>query len=233
MSKQSSENKIIEPNKPRLKPFLQSFSRKKTRAFSPAQQKMMDEIYPKFRVNEAVSNLDDFIGGKDKICLEIGFGAGEHLVYQAAKNPKNLYIGAEVFLNGVAACLAEKQKQQLENIIFFDQDSRILLKYFPPQKLDEIYILFADPWPKKRHHKRRIINHQTFKLLHAVLKKDGFVRIATDHAEYFEWILDKCGAQNFFSYEVIPQPSDHLVTRYQQKGLDEGRESQFLELYKK
>ncbi len=214
------------------KPFVQSFARRKCRAHTAEQQKLMDELYPKLRIKPDFSNLEDLTKGLDKINLEIGFGAGEHLLNQAAKNPGNLYIGAEVFLNGVASCLQEMDNRGIKNVRFYDEDSRILLKKLPKDSIYIIYILFADPWPKKRHNKRRIINNETLGLLYNIIKKSGFVRIATDHAEYFEWMLEVCKGQSLFSFEVIDQPVDHVVTRYQQKGLNEGRPSQFLHLYK-
>jgi len=218
---------------PKRPMFLQSFARRKSRAYSREQRKLIDGLYQELRIKEDLSNLGELTSGYEQICLEIGFGAGEHLLHQASKNPKKLYIGAEVFMNGVASCVQEMDASGIKNIRFFDQDSRILLSKLPERSLDIIYLLFADPWPKVRHNKRRIYKYETLSLFNQILKNDGFVRVATDHKDYWEWILEKSEEQNLFNFEVIEQPKDHIVTRYQQKGLDEGRPSQFLELIKK
>lgn len=228
MLEQSSEDNC----KNHRKPFMQSFSRRKTRAFSAEQKKIMDNVYPPIRLEEDLSNLENLSRGYKETYLEVGFGAGEHLIYLAESNPDKLIIGAEVFLNGVASCAQEMDKRGVNNIRFYDEDSRVLIKGLPESSIDKVYILFADPWPKKRHHKRRIINQETLELVHRILKENGSIRIATDHAEYFEWILEVCDNQSLFKVERIEQPEDHIVTRYQQKGANEGRPSQFLELIK-
>lgn len=215
------------------KEFLQSFARRKSRAFSRSQQKLMDERYPQFRISDDAANFKELIKGYSQIYFEIGFGAGEHLVHLAENNPDTLIIGAEVYLNGVASAFQVAQEKALNNIIFYDEDSRILINNMPDSIIDKIYILFADPWPKKRHHKRRIINAEIFPMLHRILKSNGSIRIATDHADYYEWIVEACKEQKLFTVDKIEQPEDHLVTRFQQKAIDEGRESRFIELVKK
>lgn len=236
-SEKNSNQGEVRVNQHPYKEFLQSFARKKSRAFSRDQQLLMDEFYPKIRLNNDISNFDDLSNNPvySGVYLEIGFGAGEHLLHVASQNEDKLIIGAEVFLNGVASAVQEMEGRGLDNIIFYDDDSRVLLKNIPENSLEKIFILFSDPWPKKRHHKRRIINQETLGLLHKSLCDGGVVRIATDHAEYYDWIMEVCdeGNQSLFLPEVISQPEDHIVTRYQQKGIDEGRPSQFLELHKK
>jgi len=234
MSKESSieENNLKTLYKPRSKPFLQSFSRKKSRSYSVEQADLMEKHYPSVRIDDEVTNLESLIGGNKTINLEIGFGAGEHLLHQAKLNPNEVFIGAEVFMNGVASCFQQAYRNKISNIIFYDGDSRVLLSKMPKKYISKIYLLFADPWPKKRHHKRRIFNLETLGLFHKVLKDDGLIRVATDHPDYYEWMEEICSEQNLFNVSFVPQPEDHIITRFQQKALNEGRQSRFIHLKK-
>ncbi|MBL8549941.1 MAG: tRNA (guanosine(46)-N7)-methyltransferase TrmB [Hyphomonadaceae bacterium] len=157
--------------------------------------------------------------------LEIGFGAGEHLVAQAGAHPATRFIGVEPFLNGVAACLAQVEDAGLQNIRLHEGDARDVVARLPDQSTDLVYILFPDPWPKKRHWKRRLIQPDFLDDLTRVLKPGAEVRFATDWKHYaaaaletfvkhprFVWLAERAADWR------KPWPG-HFATRYQEKKL--------------
>ena len=159
----------------------------------------------------------------EKIILEIGFGNGENTSFLASKNPNALIVGSEVYLSGIGSLLNNIAKNSLKNIKIFDQDVRELLFKLPNRIFDEIYIICPDPWPKARHHKRRLIKHDFLKILAKVLKKNGTAYISTDWENYAESIeeeLEKTKDQ--FSFTQISNEG-MPITRFQQRAIKEGR----------
>ena len=159
----------------------------------------------------------------EKIILEIGFGNGENTYFLASKNPNALIVGSEVYLSGIGSLLNNIAKNSLKNIKIFDQDVRELLFKLPNKIFDEIYIICPDPWPKARHHKRRLIKHDFLKILAKVLKKNGTAYISTDWENYAESIeeeLEKTKDQ--FSFTQISNEG-MPITRFQQRAIKEGR----------
>ena len=159
----------------------------------------------------------------EKIILEIGFGNGENTSFLALKNPNALIVGSEVYLSGIGSLLNNIAKNSLKNIKIFDQDVRELLFKLPNRIFDEIYIICPDPWPKARHHKRRLIKHDFLKILAKVLKKNGTAYISTDWQNYAESIeeeLEKTKDQ--FSFSQISNQG-MPITRFQQRAIKEGR----------
>jgi tRNA (guanine-N7-)-methyltransferase len=157
--------------------------------------------------------------------LEIGFGGGEHLVAQAASNPATRFIGAEPFLNGVASCLRHIEESGVQNVRLHHGDARDVLARLPDASLDGVDILFPDPWPKKRHWKRRLIEVEFIAELARVLKPGGEVRFATDWKHYAAWTLEIFTRDLHFSWNAeraadwrAPWPG-HVTTRYEQKRL--------------
>jgi len=141
----------------------------------------------------------------------------------ASKNPSALIVGSEVYLSGIGSLLNKIAKNSLKNIKIFDQDVRELLFKLPNKIFDEIYIICPDPWPKARHHKRRLIKHDFLKTLAKVLKKNGTAYISTDWENYAESIeeeLEKTKDQ--FSFTQISNEG-MPITRFQQRALKEGR----------
>lgn len=161
--------------------------------------------------------------------MEIGFGDGEHLLYQARRNPEVGIIGCEPFVNGYAALFKKMADLNVfqENIRIWTANALPLLEKFQDQCLSRIDLLFPDPWPKSRHHKRRFITPDTLKLLHRVLKPSGEFRIATDHVGYQSWVETQMAACPLFerdlSQDLLTEPQDWTRTKYQQKALREGR----------
>jgi tRNA (guanine-N7-)-methyltransferase len=163
--------------------------------------------------------------GDGAVVLEIGFGAGEHLVAQAAAHPKAGFIGVEPFLNGVASCLTRIEASGATNIRLHQGDARELLARLPAAALDLCYILFPDPWPKTRHHKRRLIQPDFLTALARATKPGAEVRFATDWADYAAWTLERFTRGPGFAWMGEraadwrhPWPG-HVPTRYQQKRL--------------
>ncbi|MBC7768872.1 MAG: tRNA (guanosine(46)-N7)-methyltransferase TrmB [Phycisphaerales bacterium] len=159
------------------------------------------------------------------LTLEIGFGGGEHLVAQAAAHPEQRFIGVEPFLNGVASCLRHIEESGAQNIRLHQGDARDVIARLPDAALDRVYILFPDPWPKTRHHKRRLIQRDFLGELARVMKPGAEVRFATDWANYAAWTLEHFTRDARFHW-LAEQASDwraawpgHVATRYEQKQL--------------
>ena len=234
--------------------FLSSFGRNRGRSLRPYQQRLVDELLPKLSPSlrgaegDAAIHLQRWIDGLlryarndgyQKIALEIGFGGGEHLLAQAAHHPDTLYIGCEPFINGVAKCLAGIDRQKLGNIRLFTQDARLLIEALPESCVDEAFILFPDPWPKPRHHKRRLINSRTLAMLARIHKTGGRLLIATDHEDYSAWILEHLLASRDYEWmarekaDWLTPPADWTETKYQRKTTAEGRAPVFIECLRK
>ena len=178
-------------------------------------------------------DLNGMFGGKD-VWLEIGFGAGEHLAWQAAQNPEIGMIGAEPFLNGVARLLAEIQEQDLTNIRVLPDDVRPVLARFDATSLSRVFILFPDPWPKLRHHRRRIVNPDMLDELARVMIDGAELRLATDDQSYLVWILRHLHDHAAFEWlaegasDWNTRPVDWPDTRYESKNRSGGPGPTFL-----
>jgi len=171
---------------------------------------------------------------RGKVVLEIGFGGGEHLVAQAAAHPQTRFIGVEPFLNGVASCLRhiveaylplEGERARAINIRLHQGDARDVIARLPEASLDLCYILFPDPWPKTRHHKRRLIQPAFLSDLARVMKPGAELRFATDWANYASWTLEHFTRDPRFAWTAeraedwrTPWPG-HITTRYEAKKL--------------
>ena len=165
----------------------------------------------------------EFASDYEKIILEIGFGNGENTSFLASKNPNALIVGSEVYLSGIGSLLNNIAKNSLKNIKIFDQDVRELLFKLPNKIFDEIYIICPDPWPKARHHKRRLIKNDFLKILAKVLKKNGTAYISTDWQNYAESIEEELEkTKDKFSFTQISNEG-MPITRFQQRAIKEGR----------
>lgn len=172
--------------------------------------------------------------GATEIWFEIGFGGGEHLAWQAAQHPQVGLIGAEPFVNGVAKLLTKIDDESLENIRVHFGDARPLLEALPDGSLSKLFVLHPDPWPKKRHHKRRMISPWFLDEATRVLRSGGELRVASDIPDYIRWTL--MHAQQAPKFEWTAQcasdwkirPADWPETRYAAKAAREGREPAFL-----
>ena len=160
-------------------------------AASAHRARLVEELLPRLKIDRAAlaepTKLFEF--APDEIRLEIGFGGGEHLARCAAESPDVGFIGCEPFLNGVAKLLAAIEAGGLGNIRVHMGDARALVEALSPASLSLIYVLYPDPWPKRRHMKRRIVSNETVALFARVIKRGGEVRFATDIDDYAGWTL--------------------------------------------
>ncbi len=166
--------------------------------------------------------------------LEIGFGAGEHLAHQAAASPEIGFIGCEPFINGVAALLARVQADRLANIRVLDDDARLLFGRFPDAAFERVTILFPDPWPKARHHRRRFIQDESLDEIARILQDGGELRFASDHKDYARWTLLHGLRHPAFAWTARgpgdwrARPEDSRPTRYEEKALKRGETCVYL-----
>jgi tRNA (guanine-N7-)-methyltransferase len=168
------------------------------------------------------------------VWLEIGFGGGEHLLWQARHNADIGLIGAEPFEDGVVKVLAEIEEQHRTNVRVHADDARDLLRWLPPGCLGRVFILFPDPWPKRRHVKRRLVNTRLLALLARTMRPGAELRIATDIGDYARTILMAIQASDAFEWTARTpadwrdRPQDWPPTRYGEKAYREGRRCCYL-----
>jgi len=186
----------------------------------------MATLLPRLRVDIALPGLRT----DRETWLEIGFGGGEHLAHQAALNPDIDFIGAEPFINGVAKLLALIDEKGLGNIRIHDDDVRYLLEALPAACVDRIYLLYPDPWPKVRHHKRRLVNADTLKDFYRILRPGGIFVFASDIPDYVDWTrahVAECGGWEK-QFDSGNAPKDWIETRYEAKAVKSGRVPRYL-----
>jgi tRNA (guanine-N7-)-methyltransferase len=206
-------------------PQLRTYGRIKARPIKPRQAALLENLLPKVRAPQAGFDPQRLAADAKAVWLEIGFGGGEHMAAQAAAHPDVLVIGAEPFQNGVASALRHIDEQGLTNVRLHDGDARELLARLPDASLDRVFILFPDPWPKARHHKRRLVQADTVAELARVLKPGGRLRFASDWADYVDWALARFTASGAFHWTAEraddwrQPPADHVTTRYEEKRL--------------
>jgi tRNA (guanine-N7-)-methyltransferase len=209
---------------------LRTYGRTKARGLKPRQAALVETLLPHLAVpEEGAIDIDALFSpsprGRGGVVLEIGFGGGEHLVAQAQAHPDSCYIGVEPFLNGVASCLRHIEDSGAQNVRLHMGDARDVLARLPDASLDCCYILFPDPWPKLRHHKRRLIQPGFLDDLARTLKPSAEIRFATDWADYAAWTLAHFTRDPRFAWRAEtaadwrnPWPG-HVQTRYEQKRL--------------
>jgi tRNA (guanine-N7-)-methyltransferase len=205
--------------------LLRSYGRIKSRTIKPRQQALVENLLPTIRVPEGPLDPAVMMPGATETWLEIGFGGGEHMAAQAAMRPDVLSIGAEPFQNGVASALRHIDEAGLTNVRVQDGDVRELLGRLPDASLTRVFVLFPDPWPKTRHHKRRIIQPDLVAELARLLIPGGRLRFASDVAHYVDWALEMIRANPDFKWTAEraddwrTPPADHVTTRYEEKRL--------------
>ncbi|MBX3511227.1 MAG: tRNA (guanosine(46)-N7)-methyltransferase TrmB [Hyphomonadaceae bacterium] len=222
---------------------MRSFGRIKARTLKPRQEALMETLLPHLatpaegeidlpqlfsplRSSAGLALPPDAPRTTGGACvLEIGFGGGEHLAAQAAAYPRQRFIGVEPFVNGVASCLRHIEESGVQNVRLHQGDARELMARLPGECLDLCYILFPDPWPKARHHKRRLIQPAFLDELARTLKPGAELRFATDWANYADWTLWHFTRDARFAWAAEraddwrkPWPG-HVTTRYEMKRL--------------
>jgi tRNA (guanine-N7-)-methyltransferase len=205
---------------------LRSFGRIKARPIKARQASLLESLMPRIALDLSQPIvLSALKPDAAETWLEIGFGGGEHLAAQAALRADVLMLGAEPFLNGIASALRHIDAASLSNVRLHAGDARDLLAALPSRSLERVFILFPDPWPKQRHHKRRLIQPPVVAELVRVMKPHGRLRFATDWADYADWTLDLLTrepklvwtAQRANDWRCAPD--DHVPTRYEAKKL--------------
>jgi tRNA (guanine-N7-)-methyltransferase len=212
----------------------QIYGRRVGRALTPELDGLLKEALPRLRLSldaPAPPQLSSLfpIQVKD-VWLEVGFGGGEHLAWQAANNPHVGIIGCEPFLTGIAKLLREVHEADLANIRIHDDDARQLLHWLPDASIGRAFVLFPDPWPKKRHRKRRILQGEVLDNLARALRKGSQLRFATDIADYANMVTQAMAARTDFApraHFIDERPSDWPATRYEAKAIHAGRKRQF------
>lgn len=182
--------------------------------------------------DRAPLDVTGLFGGRP-VWLEIGFGGGEHMVHQAAQYPEVGIIGCEPYINGVAMLLGKIRKANLDNVAVYPGDVRNMFDVLPDESIDKAFLLYPDPWPKKRHHRRRFVTQEHLKPLHRALKPGAIFRVATDIPDYVRQTLEEVPKAGFEWLAEGPEDwrvswDDWISTRYEQKALREGRVPHYL-----
>ncbi|HXQ12497.1 MAG TPA: tRNA (guanosine(46)-N7)-methyltransferase TrmB [Caulobacteraceae bacterium] len=204
---------------------LRTYGRVKGRALKPGQAALMQTLAPKLAIPAGAVDPQALMPGAAAVWLEIGFGGGEHLAGQAASRPDVLLLGVEPFVNGVASLLRHVDHQRLANVRILKGDARDLVGRLPAARLERVFILFPDPWPKTRHRKRRLMQADFVAALARAMRSGGRLRFATDWRDYAAGTLACMSASPDWSWTAEraldwrQAPQDHLPTRYERKAL--------------
>ncbi len=220
------------PNNPTPHSTRAFFGRRKGHALRPRQAALFDTLLPRLALDLGASaprDLRALFQGADDVRLEIGFGGGEHLIAEALRRPHTGFIGSEPFINGMAKALASIEEHALANVRLHHGDASELLPWLPPASLARIDLLYPDPWPKRRHWKRRFVQDDSVASIAGLLRSGGEFRFATDIADYAAWTLTRLLRSPDFVWiaehaDDWRKPwSDFAGTRYEAKAKREGR----------
>ncbi len=210
--------------------LLRSFSRRIGKTLSNIQKSLIDEDLPKFLVdkNEPIKAI------KNDIVIEIGIGMAEHFINQCSLNLDMTFIGCEPYLNGIANCLKLAKEKNVANFKLWPDDADFILNNIPSHACSIIYVLFPDPWPKTNHKKRRFMNIPRIKLICDLLKNNGRLIFASDISDYVDFVLETALENGFIdvhSNKTTPHEG-YVMTKYNAKAIEAGRDPQFLILKK-
>jgi tRNA (guanine-N7-)-methyltransferase len=195
---------------------------------SQAQRRALDTLLPVFGIpfSAARHDFDATFGRLAPRILEIGFGMGETTAQVAAAQPQNDYLGIEVHSPGVGGLLRLLDAQQLRNVRIIQHDATEVVSHMiAPDSLDGVHVFFPDPWPKKRHHKRRLIQGPFVSLLSSRLRRGGYIHVATDWEDYARQILEVLSAEPLLENAAegfAPRPAHRPLTKFESRGLKLG-----------
>ncbi len=216
----------MEPN-PETRPRF--YGRRRGKKLRPGQLSRFQDLLPSLAIalpppGQRLDPFSLFASRPSAIWLEVGFGAGEHASAQALANPGIGLIASEVFMNGIGGLLAKIESAKIGNIRLFPEDVRQLMPVLPEASIEKIFVLFPDPWPKKRHAERRFIGMENLPELARLLTDGGELRIASDHPVYIEWAREQMAACKDFALtlDVRSRPDGWPPTRYESKALAQG-----------
>jgi tRNA (guanine-N7-)-methyltransferase len=232
-----SNRPIPTPDRPNF------YGRRGSRPPKASRQMLMDDLLPKLAIDypeqAGVDPRSYFAPDRSQLWLEIGFGGGEHLAGQAEANPDIGIIGCEPYMDGVGSLIRHIGDRNLQNVRVVPDDSRPLLYKLCDACFDRVFLLFPDPWPKKRHAERRFVGPKNLALLARLLKDGGEFRVASDDMQYISWTLQHLHNHPDFEWLAespddwrIP-PADWVKTRYEQKALRQGKKCNYLRFRRK
>lgn len=222
-------------------PWRNFYGRFKGKTLRPSQETYLEEDLAKLSpgavdwdVNPDRQPIDlKSLFGDREVWLEIGFGGGEHMVHQAVQNPQAGIIGCEPFINGVAMLLGKIRAAEAQNVAVYPGDARNMFDVLPEESVSRAFLLYTDPWPKARHHRRRFVTQEHLEPLAKVLKKGAIFRVATDIPDYVRQTLEEVPRAGFEWLAEGPEDwrrpwEDWISTRYEHKALREGRVPHYL-----
>jgi tRNA (guanine-N7-)-methyltransferase len=219
----------VEPASKQTRAF---FGRRKGHALRPRQAALFETLLPRLALDLSAPPPDDLrrlFTDVDEVRLEIGFGGGEHLVAEAERAPRTGFVGSEPFVNGMAKALAAIDERKLDNIRLHHGDASELIAWLPAASLNRIDLIYPDPWPKRRHWKRRFVQDESVAAIARILRPGGEFRFATDIADYAAWTLVRLTRSPEFAWTAEraddwrqPWPG-FSGTRYEAKAKREGR----------
>ncbi|WP_296641982.1 tRNA (guanine(46)-N(7))-methyltransferase TrmB [Roseinatronobacter sp.] len=218
------------------------YGRIKGKTLKSAQKRYLEQDLPALELrgvsreeNPSREQIDPqtIFGDARPLWLEVGFGGGEHLVHQAGRNPEVGIIGCEPYLNGVAMALGKIRAAGVSNLRVYPWDVRDLFDVLPEACLDRAFLLYPDPWPKARHHRRRFVTPEHLLPLARAMRPGAVFRVATDIPDYVRQTMDEVPQAGFDCLTPDPEAwripwEDWLSTRYEQKALREGRSPHYL-----
>jgi tRNA (guanine-N7-)-methyltransferase len=218
------------------------FGRRKGHKLRARQADLIEHLLPRLALEIGGPQPADLAGlfdaGVDAVRLEIGFGGGEHLVAEAVAFPNTGFIGCEPYVNGMAKILAQIEANNIANIRLFAGDAAELLAWLPEHSLARIDLIHPDPWPKRRHWKRRFVQDATIAAMARVLAREGEFRFVSDISDYCAWTLAHFSRSSGFVWTAErasdwrePWP-DYTMTRYGRKAEREGRQAAYLRFRK-
>ena len=204
----------------RLK-FLPSFVKRRGRITKKQEENL------KNLSNFALEDMNDLQEECIKFsscCLEIGFGNAENISQEALSNPEVLFIGSEVYMSGIGTLLGNIKESNINNVRIFPDDIRILLDKNSIEIFDAIKIICPDPWPKERHHKRRLINNDFLRMLNNSMKMNAYLYISTDWENYAESIADILNNSEFFKSSTKKFLEKKRLSKFEKRGKEQGRQ---------
>lgn len=224
--------------------LIHSYGRRRGRRLRRGRTTLLDDLLPRLAIPAPAADAEFDLPGlfarpMAEIWLEIGFGGGEHLAAQAENHRDVGLIGAEPYINGIAGLLTRIGNQGLDNVRLWPNDIRLLLPRFPAASLRRVFILFPDPWPKTRHHKRRLVSTAFLDELARVMPPGAELRLATDDADYLVWMLERLTMHPQFEWQArravdwLERPADSPATRYEEKARAVGRQPVFLQFVRR
>ena len=204
------------------RPTVRSYSIRGSRiTVAQRQAKTALQMVHGIEFKQEIIDLKAIFPKANKVIMEIGFGMGEATAIIAKNHPDNAYIAVDVHPPGIGKLLSRIDEDKLSNVKVIEDDVHVVLQHMIADNcLDGIHLFFPDPWPKKKHHKRRIVNDGFLQLIHPKLKKGGFIHIATDWVPYATSIQEVFSNSDLFAGGVIPKPEWRPVTRFEDQGID-------------